>query len=349
MLDEVGRIVEDAAASGGVPGAVAVVGRGPATLGSWAAGQADTTPGAVRPMRADTVFDLASLTKVVSTTTVTLSLAAGGRVGLDDPVRKYLPVTWPVTIWHLLTHTSGLPASVKFFEWCAERGELLRDLYATDLEASPGTRVSYSDLGFMALGEIVARVSDSPLDSVFRDLVARPLDLADTGYLPAGCPAPHPAGGFAATERRDDGTPWTGIVHDENARVLGGVAGHAGLFAVPSDLARFAAWWVSSADDGPVPAALRREAQTCQTLALNGRRGLGWTCLGDRYDILGPAWPSSAVSHTGFTGTSLALDSASGVWVVLLTNGVHFGRGRPAVKNLRLAVHAAVASALRTV
>jgi CubicO group peptidase (beta-lactamase class C family) len=136
-------------------------------------------------------------------------------------------------------------------------------------------------------------------------------------------------------------------VHDENARVMGGVAGHAGLFATVSDLTRFATWWVSP-DDGPVPVALRREAERCQTLHLDGRRGLGWTCIGDRYDILGKLWPATAVSHTGFTGTSLALDSPASVWVALLTNRVHLGRdaSAPAIKSLRRDLHAAVARSL---
>ena len=335
-LDAVGKTV----AAADVPGVVATVGRGPRTLATWAAGQADTTPGAARPMRADTVFDLASLTKVVATTTVTLALAGQRLIGLDDPVTRYLPAfaAPDVTVRELLSHTSGLPASVKFYEWCADADQLWRELFATPLEAPPGTRVAYSDLGFMLLGRLAATVAGEPLDALFRRLVVAPLGMPDTGYLPDGAPA----GGFAATELRVDGTPWTGVVHDENARLLGGVAGHAGLFATAADLATFAAWWVSSAD-GPVPMALRRTAESCQTRGLNGRRGLGWTRIGDRYDILGDTWPDSAVSHTGFTGTSLALDSASGVWVVLLTNGVHFGRDATAVKALRHDVHTALA------
>ncbi|HEY2241061.1 MAG TPA: serine hydrolase, partial [Streptosporangiaceae bacterium] len=111
------------------------------------------------------------------------------------------------------------------------------------------------------------------------------------------------------------------------------------------DLTAFATWWVSDAD-GPVPVRLRRQAETCATDGLGGRRGLGWTCRGDRYDILGVGWPDTAVSHTGFTGTSLGLDSGTGLWVVLLTNGVHFGRDASAVKALRRNLHTAVATAL---
>ncbi|MBO0819417.1 MAG: beta-lactamase family protein [Nocardiopsaceae bacterium] len=344
-------IIDDAVFPGTIPGAVAALGRGPVTLETWVAGLADATPGAERAMTPETLFDLASLTKVVATTTLVLALTASGSLELDGPAARYLPaVPWDVTIRQLLSHTSGLPATVKFYQTCSSRAEVLDALFATPLQAPPGTRVAYSDLGFMTLGEIVAAVTGSPLDAAFRDLVALPLGLADTGFLPPGPPSR-----FAATELADDGTPWTGIVHDENARTMGGVAGHAGLFAPAADLARFAAWWVSPSGAGPVPLALRREAGRCQTPGLpgdggiSGRRGLGWVLPGDRYDILAGAWPETAMCHSGFTGTSLALDPASGAWLVLLTNRVHAGRSGvspAAIKALRRTLHTAVRTIL---
>ena len=338
-LDRVGALLGAAVASGRIPGIVAMAGRGGATLGRWVTGQADAIRG--RPMRADTVFDLASLTKVVATTTVTLALASRGQLGLGDPVAGYLPDFGAcrdsrVTIAHLLTHTAGLPDSRKFHRWCGSRAELLGALYQTPLATTPGSRVVYSDLGFIALGEVVTAVAGEPLDAAVRHLVTGPLGLDFTEFNPNG-----PPDRFAATERREDGSAWTGTVHDENARLMGGVAGPAGLFAPAADLARFAAWWVSD-DDTVVPAALRRTATTCQTEDLGGRRGYGWVCPGDGFDILGGHWPPTAVSHTGFTGTSLALDPATGLWVVLLTNAVHSGRDHTAVQALRRAVHAAV-------
>jgi CubicO group peptidase (beta-lactamase class C family) len=341
------KIIGAAVAGRHIPGVVAAVGRGPVTLATRVAGQADSTPGRARAMTAGTVFDLASLTKVVATTTATLALASRQRLGLGDPVTHYLPAfawsasqTGPVTLWHLLTHTAGLPDTRKFYEWCGTREDLLHDLAATPLAAPPGTQVSYSDLGFIALGEIVAEVAGQPLDQAIRRLVTEPLGMIGTGYNPAG-----PPDRFAATERRADGTCWTGIVHDENARLMGGVAGHAGLFSTVADMTRFAGWWVSAAD-GPVPAGLRRAAESGQTAGLGGCRGLGWVCAGDRFDILGSHWPASAVSHTGFTGTSLALDSPSGAWVILLTNAVHAGRDNTAIMAFRRDVHSAVAADL---
>jgi serine-type D-Ala-D-Ala carboxypeptidase len=337
-LERIGALLDAAVSASGIPGAVAIAGQGPFTLGQWAAGQADTLPD--RPMRPDTVFDLASLTKVVATTTVTLALAGRGQLGLGDPVADYLPGFAAcrdarVTIAHLLTHTSGLPGSRPFYRWCGSRADLLRDLRLTPLGAPPGAQVRYSDPGFITLGEVVAAVAGEPLDAAVRRLVTGPLGLASVTFRPN-----EPAHHVAATEPRGDGSAWVGIVHDENARLMGGVAGHAGLFADAPDLARFAAWWVSD-DDAVVPADLRRAAAACQAEDPGGRRGYGWACAGDGFDILGGHWPPTAVSHTGFTGTSLALDPATGGWLVLLTNAVHFGRDATAVQALRRAVHAA--------
>ena len=387
---DAGAALMEAVRDGRVPGAVAAIGKGPEAAASWVAGHADTTPGAERPMRADTLFDLASLTKVVGTATAVLALAGRGALELDDPSGRYLPhfgALREVTVRQLLAHTSGLPDTRKFYEWCAGPDELLRDLHATPLEAPPGTRVTYSDLGFMALGEIVATVAGEPLDAAVADLVTAPLGMTRTGYNPAALVIPAEAspaaddadaadascasagrtgsgragdrhtggvgfaatergtGGFAATERGPDGAPWTGVVHDENARLMGGVAGHAGLFAPVADLKAFAAWWAGE-DDVAVPARLRREAERLQTAGLGGCRGLGWVRQGDRFDILQGTWPPDSVSHTGFTGTSLAIDPETGTWAVLLTNAVHFGRDPARIRTLRREFHAALGAYL---
>jgi CubicO group peptidase (beta-lactamase class C family) len=333
-------VIEAAVLDGRVPGVAAAAGQGPVTAATWAAGLADTTPGARRPVRTGTLFDLASLTKVVGTTTAVLALAGRGELGLDDAAGRHLPsfgALREVTLRQLLAHTAGLPDSRKFYQWCATAGELRRDLHATPLEAPPGTRVAYSDLGFMALGEIVARVAGEALDAAVGHLVTGPLGLTRTGYNPAA-----KGNDFAATERKPDGTYLTGTVHDENARLLGGVAGHAGLFAPVADLAAFAAWWAGE-DDVAVPARLRREAQRPQTAGLDGCRGLGWVRQGDGFDFLRGTWPPGSVSHAGFTGTSLAIDPASDTWVVLLTNAVHLGRDAAGVRALRRELHAALA------
>jgi CubicO group peptidase (beta-lactamase class C family) len=336
---DAGDIIETAVRENRVPGIVAAIGRGPVTMATWVAGQADAMPGAQRPMRDGTLFDLASLTKVVGTATAVLALVGYGDLRLDDPAGRYLPffpALRDVTIEQLLTHTSGLPDTRKFYEWCSTADELRRDLHATPLEAAPGTRVAYSDLGYLALGEIVAGLAGEPLDAAVTLLVTGPLGMTRTGYNPA--PG---TGDFAATEPGPDGSAWTGVVHDENARLLSGVAGHAGLFAPVADLAAYAAWWVGH-DDAVVPAKLRREAERLHTAGLGGCRGLGWVRQGDPDDILRGTWPPDSVSHTGFTGTSLALDPDSGTWAVLLTNAVHFGRDADRIRTLRREFHAAL-------
>ena len=345
-------VTEAAVRADQVPGVAAATGEGPVTAATWVAGRADTAPGAARPVRAGTLFDLASLTKVVGTTTAVLALAGRGELGLDDAAGRYLPsfgALREVTIRQLLAHTSGLPDTRKFYQWCATADELRRDLHATPLRAPPGTCVTYSDLGFMALGDIIARITGEPLDAAVTHLVTTPLGMTRTSYRRAGAaPAaarfataqPHAVASrragddFAATERQSDGTFLAGTVHDENARLMGGVAGHAGLFAPVADLAAFAAWWTGE-DDMAVPARLRREAERLQTAGLDGRRGLGWTGQGDAFDCLRGTWPPGSLSHTGFTGTSLAIAPATGTWAVLLTNAVHFGRDPARGRTLR--------------
>jgi CubicO group peptidase (beta-lactamase class C family) len=176
-------------------------------------------------------------------------------------------------------------------------------------------------------------------------VVCTPLGLTSTRYRP---PAEW-ADRIAATEivaggNGESGRAKVGVVHDENAEALGGVAGHAGLFGTAADLARYAANW---AGNGPSMDGLRAEALRCQTEGLGGRRGLGWGLRGDKYDNMGDGWPVTGAGHTGFTGTSLSFDPGSGLWAVLLTNAVHFGRGPGhSVIGLRKQVHAAVAAEL---
>ena len=330
------ELIDRAVAAGVIPGAVLAAGLGSAPPLLWhVAGDAQRDAAATRPMTADTVFDLASLTKVVATTPCLLRLAGQGEVGLDQPVRRYLPGFTgkdEVTTRHLLTHTSGLPGQRRYYRHLHDPAEIRAAALAEPLTARAGTVFCYSDAGFIALGELAAAVAGCGLDQLVQDLVCAPLGLARTRYLP-------PATGRIAATEPADGVAKVGVVHDENAAALGGVAGHAGLFGTAADLAGYAAAWVR----GEWPA----EALRCQTEGLGGRRGLGWGLRGDPWDNMGDGWPASGAGHTGFTGTSLSIDPASGLWAVLLTNAVHFGRGpEHSVVGLRKQVHAAVAAAL---
>jgi CubicO group peptidase (beta-lactamase class C family) len=356
------ELIDDAVAREVIPGAVLAAGIGTAQpVLLHVAGDAQRDTAARRPMSADTIFDLASLTKVTATMPCVLHLVARGEVELDDPVRRFLPAFARagddsagkdgVTVRQLLAHTSGLPDSRKYYEYLRDPAEIRAAALAEPLISTPGSVVRYSDVGFIVLGELCTSVAGCGLDRLVRDLVCEPLGMADTGYLPE----PALASRIASTEHAR-GAAKTGVVHDENAEALGGVAGQAGLFGTAADLASYATAWACADSEQAaalrLPGWLRTEALACQTegLAGNGlpgRRGLGWGLRGERWDNMGEGWPVTGAGHTGFTGTSLSVDPPSGMWVVLLTNAVHFGRGPDhSVVDLRKRVHASTAAML---
>lgn len=343
--------IEAAVTAGEIPGAVLVIGRGDETLLCSVAGSAEIYRDASRrPMTTETLFDLASLTKVVATLPAVLRLAGDRAFGLDDRVVRILPEfsgggKEEVTVRQLLTHTSGLASHREFFRTADSPDQIWQDLLREELEQPPGRRVTYSDLGYITLGRLISSVAGEPLDRAVSELVLEPRGLASTGYLP---PADR-ARLAAATEAFEDGSARVGTVHDENAAALGGVAGHAGLFGTAADMASYLMQWCGAPGsdqeiDRLLRPELREEALRCQTEGTNGHRGLGWTARCDAYDHLGAGWPATAVGHTGFTGTSLGLEPVSGVWVVLLTNAVHFGRSGVMVR-LRAKIHGMIADA----
>jgi CubicO group peptidase (beta-lactamase class C family) len=327
--------------AGELPGWALAAGWGD-TVELLEAGGRTATDASGAPLTRGTLFDLASLTKVVATLPITLALVREGALSLGTPVVAHLPEfgTAPhraqITIEHLLTHTSGLPAGPSPGIQGLPARIIRRRLLAEPLENPPGIRVAYSDVGFLILGRLLERLCGDGLDVLLARHVTGPLGLAHARYGPVEPSA------AAATERRPDGTACRGSVHDELAAALGAPAGHAGLFATAGDLAAYLIAWVSP-NGGWLPYGLRRAALRDRTSGLGGHRALGWAARHDPHDQLGPAWPPSAVFHSGFTGTSLALDLDSRRWVVLLTNDVHLGRGRGRINPLRRAVHSALA------
>lgn len=330
---ELRRAIDDRAA----PGLAAATGVGDTTAARWFMGFANTDPADRRAVQTDTVFDLASLTKVAATLPCLLSLVVDGAVSLDAPVNRYLPRFRHegVTVRHLLTHSSGLPACFAAPPTVAGSDELMDEIYRLDLETSPGARVRYSDIGFIVLGALVEQLTGADLQTSARVRVFDALHMSARFV-----PPPEWRGRCAATEFVD-GRPVVGRVHDEIASAVGGICGHAGLFATVDDMQTYAMSWAGGS--GLLPVSLRAEAVRCQTAGRNGARGLGWVCRGDQHDVVTPGWGAEAVCHTGFTGTSLAVDPVSHLWAVLLTNAVHFGRNRrQPVRAMRERFHAAL-------
>ncbi|MDF2725833.1 MAG: putative beta-lactamase [Paenibacillus sp.] len=348
------RLLDDAIARGLTPGGVALIGRHGRVAAVHAAGAAHTaTPdGADISVQPDTIYDCASLTKIVVTLPLILRLVDRGLLRLGDPVAEYIPAfaasgKEAVTVKQLLAHTSGLAAHARLYEYGGSADERKAALFALPLDYEPGTRSVYSCLGFITLGEIAAALYGKPLDAAAQSELFAPLGMRDSGFAPAAEQRPR----IAATEYSAHlGRHKWGEVHDENAASLDGVSGNAGLFATAGDLARYAAMWLSggrtAAGEQLLSGAAVRAAVRCQTpgLAEPANRGLGWVLRGDPWDASGDLLSPACYGHTGFTGTSLWIDPELDCFAVLLTNRVHFGRDKSVVR-LRACFHNAVAAA----
>ena len=331
-LATIDRVVERGIRAGGYPGAAVVVGRKGAAVWEKGFGRLGWTgdAGSVVPER--TIYDLASLTKVVGTTTALMILFDEGKIRLDDRVVQYIPeftggAKDAVTIRMLLEHRSGLPAGRDLWRISSTPEEARAAVISTPLFAAPGRFVEYSDLGADMLGFVVEAVSGQKLDQFLETRVFAPLGMTDTRFRPDGSLR----GRIAPTELNPPrGYPLRGEVHDENAYALGGVAGHAGLFSTASDLAVFAQMMLNGGSydgarivaDSTVKIFTRRAAAT---------RALGWDTCGGKGSC-GEYLSHSAYGHTGFTGTSLWIDPEREMFVVLLTNRVHAAKARRPAK-----------------
>lgn len=343
--------LNQAVKDGVFPGAVLLVSRRGEVCFHEAAGFAALKPRTIRMTRA-TIFDLASLTKPVVTTTAVMKLLDRSAMKLDDPVSRWIPQfsggeKGRVTIRHLLNHSSGLRAWEPLYKKVIARDRrqpgfvgspaakrlVLDRIHRNRLVYSPGAKSLYSDLGFILLGELVERVAGFSLDRFCRNEIFRPLEMRRTFYIKVGTER---RGRFAATERSD----WrkkivTGQVHDDNAYVMGGVAGHAGLFGTAMDLNRFAQMMLGSlrGNDALVPRKIVETFVTRQTTP-----GSSWA-LGWDTPSKSPRSPSSSgrffspcsFGHLGYTGTSLWIDPEQDLVVVLLTNRVH-----PTSRNIKI-------------
>lgn len=347
LADSIGVLLARGVRDSAFPGAIAIIGTRDGILVERTAGRIDWA-GSPAPS-ATTLWDLASLTKVVALTSAMMLLVEEGRVDLDAPVQRYVP-EWQgtgkaaVTVRHLLTHSSGLPSWRPLYKEAGSAAEALALVLATPLDTVPGTRMVYSDLGAILLGHLVSRVSGEPFDRFVTRRVFEPLGMTETRFQPPAGLRPR----IAPTEI----DPWRqrhlrGEVHDENAFALGGVSAHAGLFSTARDLVRLARMYLN---DGALEGRrfLAPETIAHFTAAQNpslSHRALGWeTPTGS--NSAGSRASGRAFGHTGFTGTSIWIDPGQNLFVLLLTNRVNPTRERRAISEVRIAVADAAFGAL---
>ena len=314
MIDSVMR---RGISAGGFPGAAVIVGRRSGIVWERGYGTLDWTTGT--PVDAErTMYDVASLTKVVATTAATMMLVDRGKLHVDDPVVRSLPTfkgsgKADVTLRDLLTHRSGLPAGRVLLRKRSTPASARKVVLTTPLVRAPDTRGEYSDLGLDVVGFVVERVAGQPLDRYLRRAVYDPLGMSSTMFRPGSSLRTRIAPTEAPLAR--------GQVHDRNARALGGVAGHAGLFTTAGDLAVFAQMML---DNGIVAGKKFFADSTVQEFTRPGPgwRGLGWeTCSGG--GSCGRYLTPRAFGHTGFTGTSMWIDPERDLFVIVLTNWIH--------------------------
>jgi CubicO group peptidase (beta-lactamase class C family) len=326
-LSTIDRVVRRGVDAGGYPGAAVVVGRKGFSVWSRGFGSLDWT-GRTRVTSQESIYDLASLTKVVATTTAIMVLYDAGKVALDAPVSRYLPefsggLRDQVTVHHLLTHRAGLPAGRELWRIAATPAEARAAVLASPIQCAPGSCYQYSDLGADLLGFVAEATSGQPLDVFLERHVFAKLGMTDTHFRPDPLSTVRTAPTELAPPR---GYPLRGEVHDENAYALGGVAGHAGLFSTADDLSVFAQMLL----DGGVSNGVRIVSDSTVALFTKraaGHRALGWdTCDGGVG--CGQYMSERAFGHTGFTGTSLWIDPDRQMFVILLTNRVHAARAR---------------------
>jgi uncharacterized protein YbbC (DUF1343 family)/CubicO group peptidase (beta-lactamase class C family) len=369
----IAMLVDAAIARHELPGAVVLIGRGDAIVYHRAFGQRATAP-VPEPMTEDTIFDLASLTKVVATTTSVMKLVEEGRIRLNDPVAQFIPEFGrygknAITIRHLLTHTSGLRPDLELEVEFHGADEAIRRAIEEVPSAPAGERFVYSDINFFLLGDIVRRVSGERLDRYAKAQIFDPLGMRETTFLPPetwrpriapteACPmlswpcGPWPPLGAALSSSRNGGAdvPFLrGVVHDPTARRMDGVAGHAGLFSTAADLSRFCRMLLGGGRVGAArilsPATVARMTSPSTPPEMRAVRGLGWDIDSSYSSNRGELFPIGSFGHTGFTGTSLWLDPGTKSYVIFLSNRVH-PDGKGDVTALRGKVATVAAAAL---
>ncbi|MCF7833273.1 MAG: serine hydrolase [Candidatus Marinimicrobia bacterium] len=325
--DSLTKILEDAVADSAWPGGVLMIGQGDEIIYQQAIGY--HTYSQEKTTEINDIFDLASISKVVGTTSAVMKLVENGQLSLDDPAVKYVPelqgpddiqtaLKRSITVRHLLTHTAGFEPFRLFYKMDCTVEARWDSVFQSELKTKPGAQTVYSDIGLMIMGKIVESITGMPQNEYLEKTIFAPLKMIDTGYLPD----PALLDRIIPTEIKEEGLIH-GYVHDENTHSLGGVAGHAGLFSTILDLSRFCRMMLH---DGELDGVRIFNPETIKLFTTridpNNSRCLGWDspegeCSGGIY--ISP----HSFGHTGYTGTSLWIDTENNVYVILLTNAVH--------------------------
>jgi uncharacterized protein YbbC (DUF1343 family)/CubicO group peptidase (beta-lactamase class C family) len=337
-------VVNQAIREDRIPGAVVLVGHNGQIVYRKAYGSRALLP-VKEPMTADTIFDIASLTKIVATTSGMMKLVEQGRVKVDDPVTVYLPEfqggASSITVRDLMTHLSGLRPDLDIEPPWSGYETGIRKALADKPAGPPETKFVYSDINFILAGEIVHRLSGLPENEYVKQILFDPLGMKDTTYLPS----PGLKSRIAPTEMQKDGVILRGVVHDPTARYMGGVAGHAGVFSTADDLGKFCQMVLDGGDGLFEPATIAKFTTPATPPNQPILRGLGWDIQSPYSRVRGALFPIGSFGHTGFTGTSIWLDPSSRTYVVLLTNSVH-PHQRKAITPLRAQVATIVAESV---
>jgi serine-type D-Ala-D-Ala carboxypeptidase len=366
MSDPIADKMQEGVEQGVFPGAVLLVSRKGQTVHHGAYGFACLLPNR-EPASCGTIYDLASLTKPIAAATAAALLTAEGRLGLDDPLERFVPeltrgALRRATIRHLLNHTSGLPAWRPFYERIVPDGRMLREQPLSDRRAAiydaihreplaepVGGRCVYSDLGFILLGEVLERIVKQEWAAFIDGVVFPRLGAGDLFYMGESGPTGEislTGRRFAATEQDDwRGRIVRGEVHDENAAVMGGVSAHAGLFGTAVAVARAVSPWLAAVrgETSPIPASVAREFVRKQGIDPQGSWALGWdtpsTGPGGTPSSSGAHFSPASFGHLGYAGTSVWVDPERELIVVLLSNRVHPTRKNDKIRAFRPAVH----------
>ena len=348
MIDDV---VEAAIKDSAFPGAVLVIAKDGVIAHARAYGAYDYSLYAKR-VDLQTMFDLASVTKVISTTSALMKLAEEGKINLNDPVVKYLPQFGQngkekITIYNLMVHNSGLPAWRKFYEFCSTPECVLDSIFASSLIYRTGDSTLYSDLGLITTGQIIEKMCGTTLDRFVDSVFFKPLGMSRTMYNPPKKLWDRIMPTEVDTFWRKTGKAVLGTVHDENASVLGGVSGHAGLFSTAPDLVVLMQMLLNGGTYGGqryLKAGTIRQFTTRQSE--KSTRGIGWDTKNPTRSWAGTLLSNNTFLHTGFTGTSVVADPERNLIVIFLTNRVYPSRASGKISEVRPKLHDAVVQAL---